>query len=582
MFNRNVESENFADTTQIQDLDVMIPEQSLQTNKQIETQKNSQLQNINQVEGNDFPSKLEELEPQIVDQNITVNQDQNFSHGQEIVFPSKMNEVNQKQVDQNPDLNVMIPETAVAQNNSGLEEIDMTNKINNNEVLEFPTKLDNMTPRESPLERLDRIRIRPDLNFLDNRPQPAKFTQLVAGKSINSPNRDQISGRNPQNQLQKSNSQDAISNIKRLEQEYIQNSQAIQKIANQTKIDLTALKKDDTENERRMKELEQLQVRQKLEAEARKKMLAQNELNRQNRGEGIGQLNSIKILQSNIQNTSSETKSVQPILPNLETLSKLPKNEKKMQIMIPEQSTQTIKKKERFIIFGENQEEEIKYQLLLSRILNLGMLSMFTDLTDQETTISLLLVLKQIEQIAGKDLFKVIFKIENPKYATGAIFYGAEFAVEGSQGIMTNANEIDFISFGKSVLLRNVMNLLSLDKKYLQKADRLDFLNKNRDGQGRDFSGQSKAAMVEFIQTILTITGNAQNSEDTKSQQTQDNVIQQINKEESQNGLEIVPVEVDEQQLVGLEEMPEEQKVVEEKDAELIGSHWKDDMEFGG
>ena len=543
MFNRNTETENFADTTQLQELDVMVPEQSLQNSSQSQT----------------------------VNENQTANQEQ------QIVFPTKLDQGNAKPVDQNPSLDVMVPETAVTQNASGLEQISTTNTANNNEGIVFPSKLDNMTPKENPLQRLDRIRIRPDLNALDNRPQPAPLTELVAAKTIQAPNRDQILGRDPKYQLQSSNSAAAMANIAKLEQEFAQNQTAIQKIANATSINLEALKQNDEENQRRMAQLEQLRAKQIQDTEARKQFMQQIEMNRKNRGEGLGSLNTVKIIESNVQNNSTTTQAVQPKNTNLESPSQ---PQQDVQIMVPEQAIQPAPKKERFIIFGDNQEEELKYQLLLSRILNLGMLSMFTDLTDQETTISLLLVLKQIEQIAGKDLFKVIFKIENPKYATGAIFYGAEFAVEGSQG--TTANEIDFISFGKSVLLRNVLNLLSLDKKFKDNLGRLDFLNQNRDAQGRDFSGQSKAAMVEFIQTILTITGNAQSPQPNQVQQEEQKVVQELNQAQSEEGLEAVPVEVDNSNNIQLEEMPEEQKVIEDKNPELIGSNWKDDMEFGG
>ena len=83
----------------------------------------------------------------------------------------------------------------------------------------------------------------------------------------------------------------------------------------------------------------------------------------------------------------------------------------------------------RFVSFGVDKGTDMQYQNLLSKILNFGMLSMFTDLTDQATKISLMLVLKQEKQIAGKEIYKVIYKVENPKYVTGCIYYGVEFAV---------------------------------------------------------------------------------------------------------------------------------------------------------
>lgn len=159
----------------------------------------------------------------------------------------------------------------------------------------------------------------------------------------------------------------------------------------------------------------------------------------------------------------------------------------------------------KFISFGMNQGMDLQYQNLLAKILNFGMLSMFTDLTDQGTTISLMLVLKQDKQIAGKDIFKVIFKVDNPKYVTGTIFYGAEFAVNA--GLLNpNPNQIDFISFGKSVILENVLKLLGIDRQMAERPASLAHVNSAKNSEGLNFNGQSKSAMVEFIQTILSLT----------------------------------------------------------------------------
>ena len=158
-----------------------------------------------------------------------------------------------------------------------------------------------------------------------------------------------------------------------------------------------------------------------------------------------------------------------------------------------------------FNSFGKNQAEDMKYQKLLSKLLNFGMLSMFTDLTDQATKISLLLVLRQDRQIAGKEIFKVIYKVDNPKYATGTIYYGAELAVPFGL-TEANINKIDFITFGKSVFLDNVLKLLSIDQNIFQNRGQIDFMNTTKNPQGQNFNGQSKSAMVEFIQTILSVT----------------------------------------------------------------------------
>ena len=159
----------------------------------------------------------------------------------------------------------------------------------------------------------------------------------------------------------------------------------------------------------------------------------------------------------------------------------------------------------RFISFGQNQGQDLQYQNLLSKILNFGMLSMFTDLTDQSTKISLMLVLKQDKQIAGKDIFKVIYKVDNPKYVTGTIYYGAEFAV--TSGVTNpNPNQIDFISFGKSVILENLLKLLSIDQDVARARASLNHMNDSKNKEGLDFNGQSKSSMVEFIQTILSLT----------------------------------------------------------------------------
>lgn len=159
-----------------------------------------------------------------------------------------------------------------------------------------------------------------------------------------------------------------------------------------------------------------------------------------------------------------------------------------------------------FVTFGMSPEEEIKFQSLFSKILNYGLLSMFTDLTDQKTTINLLMVLKQKKEIAGKDVYKVVFKVDNQKYATGSIYYGAEFAIPAGFS-SAEPNEVDFISFGKSVILKNVLDMLSINMSYLKSLKDLGFLNDTKDAQGLDFSSQAKSAMVQFIQTILALTG---------------------------------------------------------------------------
>jgi hypothetical protein len=171
-----------------------------------------------------------------------------------------------------------------------------------------------------------------------------------------------------------------------------------------------------------------------------------------------------------------------------------------------ESSSQEVSAQSNYVTFGMNPEEELKFQSLFSKILNYGLLSMFTDLTDQKTTINLLLVLKQKKEIAGKDVYKVVFKVDNQKYATGSIYYGAEFAIPAG---FTSAepNQIDFISFGKSVILKNVLEMLGIDQSFLKSINDLSFLNDTKDAQGLDFSSQSKAAMVQFIQTILALTG---------------------------------------------------------------------------
>ena len=129
---------------------------------------------------------------------------------------------------------------------------------------------------------------------------------------------------------------------------------------------------------------------------------------------------------------------------------------------------------------------------------------MFTDLTDQATKISLMLVLKQEKQVAGKEIYKVLYKVANPKYVTGAIYYGVEFAV--TAGVLDpNPNQIDFISFGKSVILNNLLSLLSIHESVLDTRASLDHVNNTKNSEGLDFNSQSKSAMVEFIQTILTL-----------------------------------------------------------------------------
>lgn len=174
-------------------------------------------------------------------------------------------------------------------------------------------------------------------------------------------------------------------------------------------------------------------------------------------------------------------------------------------------STTNVSVQSNFVSFGMNPDEELKFQSLFSKILNYGLLSMFTDLTDQKTNINLLLVLKQIKQIAGKDIYKVVFKVDNPKYATGSIYYGAEFAIPAGFN-SAEPNEVDFISFGKSVILNNVLNMLSIDQSFMQSLKDLGFLNDTKNKEGLDFSSQAKAAMVQFIQTILSLTGVKSNN----------------------------------------------------------------------
>lgn len=169
-------------------------------------------------------------------------------------------------------------------------------------------------------------------------------------------------------------------------------------------------------------------------------------------------------------------------------------------------TTSNVSSQSNFVTFGMNPEEELKFQSLFSKILNYGLLSMFTDLTDQKTTINLLLVLKQKKEIAGKDVYKVVFKVDNQKYATGSIYYGAEFAIPAGFN-SAESNEVDFISFGKSVILKNVLDMLAIDQSYLKSLNDLSFFNDTKDAQGLDFSSQAKAAMVQFIQTILALTG---------------------------------------------------------------------------
>lgn len=158
----------------------------------------------------------------------------------------------------------------------------------------------------------------------------------------------------------------------------------------------------------------------------------------------------------------------------------------------------------RFISFGIDKGSDLQYQNLLAKILNFGMLSMFTDLTDQATTITLMLVMKQDQQIAGKEIYKVIFKVQNPKYVTGEIFYGTEFAVTAGE-LDPNPNQIDFISFGKSVILDNLLGLLSIKEEQFNSRVSLAHVNETRNAENLDFNSQSKSAMVEFIQTILTL-----------------------------------------------------------------------------
>ena len=177
-----------------------------------------------------------------------------------------------------------------------------------------------------------------------------------------------------------------------------------------------------------------------------------------------------------------------------------------------------------FNSFGKNQADDMKYQKLFSKILNFGMLSMFTDLTDQSTKISLLLVLRQDRQIAGKEIFKVIYKVDNPKYATGTIFYGAELAVPFGM-TEPNINKIDFISFGKSVFLENLMKLLSIDQNVFQNRGQIDFMNTTPNAQGLNFNGQSKSAMVEFIQTIISVTQTGSKNQKKEDCETDGNTI---------------------------------------------------------
>ena len=165
----------------------------------------------------------------------------------------------------------------------------------------------------------------------------------------------------------------------------------------------------------------------------------------------------------------------------------------------------------RFVSFGVDKGTDLQYQNLLSKILNFGMLSMFTDLTDQATKISLMLVLRQDRQVAGNDIYKVIYKVENPKYVTGAIFYGAEFAVKAGV-VDPNPNQIEFLSFGKSVILNNLLSLLSIDQDIVNSRLSLNHVNETKNTEGLDFNGQSKSAMVEFIQTILSLTQSELNN----------------------------------------------------------------------
>jgi hypothetical protein len=165
----------------------------------------------------------------------------------------------------------------------------------------------------------------------------------------------------------------------------------------------------------------------------------------------------------------------------------------------------------RFVSFGVDKGTDLQYQNLLSKILNFGMLSMFTDLTDQATKISLMLVLRQDRQVAGNDIYKVIYKVDNPKYVTGTIFYGAEFAVKAGL-VDPNPNQIEFLSFGKSVILSNLLSLLSIDQDVVNNRLSLNHVNDTKNTEGLDFNGQSKSAMVEFIQTILSLTQSELNN----------------------------------------------------------------------
>lgn len=187
----------------------------------------------------------------------------------------------------------------------------------------------------------------------------------------------------------------------------------------------------------------------------------------------------------------------------------------------------------RFISFGMDKAVDLQYQNLLAKILNFGMLSMFTDLTDQATKIELMLVLKQDRQIAGKEIYKVIFAVNNPKYVTGKIFYGTEFAV--TAGVLDpNPNEIDFISFGKSVILGNLLGLLSIKQSMVENRASLAHVNETRNKENLDFNSQSKSAMVEFIQTILAL---AQSETKQKAQKEECNEPQEVVKKEEDSTL---------------------------------------------
>lgn len=194
-------------------------------------------------------------------------------------------------------------------------------------------------------------------------------------------------------------------------------------------------------------------------------------------------------------------------------------NLKKPQVITSEEQENNNGTGFELIPIGMNNQEKIKFQNLFSQILGLGVFNIFDSLINESSKIDLMLVHKTPLNNIGKDLYKIIYTVQNQHYMTGKLYYGVEIAVPIGF-FSVKANEVDLISFGKSVFLDNIYQLLKIDKSQISgQINNLKNLNKTRNNKGNDFSQQSKLKIIQTLKNISTLNKNSIQMNNHKQQQ---------------------------------------------------------------